>query len=135
MLKRLIEKFGPKDNEDKEVLTLSAIAIASFVVAINFFNGCGTRKIKTDYSFQYKGNPAIVQHEDVILGRDRYFVLIDGVRQVGRFISDDGKNIYLPKRANSFQEAVLNPLELITWPLTPFTMKGYNVSDEKTSVK
>lgn len=67
-------------------------------------NGFGVRGIKTDYTFQYKGKPARIEHEDVIVGDDRYYLVLDDkpTKDLTQIISDDSKLIELESGGHGY---------------------------------
>lgn len=68
------------------------------LVLLATLNGCwGARGIKDEYSFQYRGKPAVIKREDIRYGFDNYWIEMDSKDKVkdGDLISDDGKLIHI----------------------------------------
>lgn len=57
--------------------------------------GLGSRGTRSEYTFTYLGKEAIVQHQDVRLAPDKYWILLNGLDKVERgfLLSDDKKHV------------------------------------------
>ena len=88
-----------RSNPMKRAL-LTSIPVVAYM--LGQFGVYGSRSVDNVYSFQYNGKPASVRHENIRLGIDNYYVLVDGKDKLtGALMSDDGKEI---KASRGFYE-------------------------------
>lgn len=76
--------------------------------------GFGSRGIKTDYVGTYKGKPLVVQHEDMRMKFDPYWIMVDGEQKVtsGGFVTDNGKLVELGNSWKGYRITDYKPIEL-----------------------
>jgi hypothetical protein len=75
-------------------ITLIGLA-GIFFGFIAFNRGFGSRGENDIYSFEYRGEPAVLKHEDIRWGPDRYYISLNEKEKIfrGTLISDDYKKI------------------------------------------
>ncbi len=84
------------DNKNFLVPGIILTGLAGMVFGIIAVSrGFGSRRENDIYSFQYQGKPAVLKHEDIRWGPDRYYISLSEKEKIfrGTLISDDYKKI------------------------------------------